>query len=347
MENFDPKLKESELRDFFMQFQVLVEAGIPIVLALESLSRSDQPRIGLVAGRLASDITKGCYVSRAMARFPESFDSLTVNAIRIGEKSGRLTLSMRRLAEVFEWRMRVKQQLTEALAYPVCVVSLSFVLVLFLSSYMLPNIVPLLTSLDVTLPLPTRILLFLTQQNWLMLALLALGLLLLADQLWGSGERQQKARCWFLYSSPVLGRINRTRGMARLCNELAMLTEVGLSLVEGLRTQGVVAPDPRLRDALSQAYRDVRMGKEVGPALAAQGYIYPIVSSSLTTGLETGRLPQSLTAAASLLNVEADAATDRLLQTLEPLALLILGGIVGGILLACFLPIYSLISSGI
>jgi type II secretory pathway component PulF len=347
VENFDPKLGESELRDFFVQFQVLLGAGVPVVMALDSLSKSSSPRTSYVAEHLSLEIRSGHYISSAMSRFPRSFDPLSISTVRVGEKSGRLTVSMRRLAEIYEWRLRVRRQMVEALAYPVCVLVLSLTLVLFLSGYMLPRILPLLTSLDVPLPAPTRLLLFLTQQQWILAVPLAGILLFLADRAWGNEDRQESMKQWILYSSPMLGRINRTRSMSRLCSELAMLTEVGLSLFDGLRTQSLVAPDHRLRGALDDAYRRVVRGEEVGPAVQAQSYLYPIVHSALTTGLETGRLPRSLNAASKLLDVEADSSTERLLQTLEPLVMLILGVVVGGMLLACFLPIYSLISSGL
>jgi len=347
VENFDPKLSDSDLRDFFLQFQVLLDAGVPVTRALTSISESGQTKLSQVAEGLALELEKGRYLSSAMDEYPDSFDTLTRTTIRIGEKSGRLALIMSRLSSSYEWRMTVRKQLIEALLYPVCIVVMALAMVCFMSHYMLPRILPLLTSLGVPLPLPTRVLLFFVEQQWLFLLPAGFLLILLVDSTWGKGHREARAVHWVVYASPLLGRINRTRALSQLCSDLAMLAEVGLSFLDGVKALAGAVSDQRLGKALDSVYRKVLSGMEVEEALEAQPYLTPLVQNAVATGLETGGLAESLRAAAAILDLEAEAATQHLLKMLEPLALAILGGLVGGILVACFLPLYSLMAKGL
>jgi type IV pilus assembly protein PilC len=343
----DPKLSLTELRDFFVQFQVLFGAGVPILALLQCLARSEQPKMALVAQGLERSIRHGASLSQSMARFPASFDALTRASVKLGEESGKLVLAFRRLCAVYERRLGLRQRLVSAFAYPLCVVTVSLVLAFILSHLMLPQILPVIVGLNVELPWLTRCLLVFVNHQWLTLAPLAIFLLVLGDLAWNRGERHEDARQRLLYETPVLSRVSRGYALASLCKELATLNEVGHSILDSFRALGEAVPDRKLGQTLLEIHRDVQNGEEFARSVMSRPYLTPLVQSAIITGLETGMLSQTLEAAASILDVEVEARTDQLFSFIEPLTLLVLGGLVGGTLLACFLPIYSLIAGGL
>jgi type IV pilus assembly protein PilC len=343
----DPKLNPTELRDFFVQFHVLFGAGVPIMPLLHCLAGSEQPRVALIARGLERSLSRGASLSQSMAKFPASFDALTRASVKMGEESGKLVLAFRRLCAVFERRLELRQRMIGAFAYPLCVVAVSLALAFILSHLMLPQILPVIVSLNVDLPFLTRCLLVFVNHQWLTLGPLGLFLLVSADLAWNDGERHKDARQRLLFASPVVGRVSRAYALASLCKELATLNEVGHSILDSFRALGEAVPDRRLGETLLEIHRDVRNGQELADAVNKRAYLTPLVQSAIITGLETGMLSQTLEAAASILDVDVEARTDQLFSLIEPLTLLVLGGLVGGTLLACFLPLYSLIAGGL
>lgn len=346
MQQFDPKLSLGEVRDFLLQLHVMLEAGVPIVSALECIANSGHLKIGPVAQGIALTITKGHYLSRALQEFPQSFDSFTIALVRLGERSGQLIFVLKRLTARTEWRLRVRRKLIESLTYPVGVISISLGLVAFLTHYMLPRILPLLTSLEVPIPAPTRVLLTLVEYQGISLVIMVMFLVFLIDIIFGRTERQLALRHWILYSTPGLGTVNRNRAMAHFCSDLGMVLESGLNLTDALDILGSECPDFTLRRVLANVRKDIIDGEELKASLESHE-LPALLTSAMVAGADSGQLPKTLERIAVVFDASAESSTDQMLQLLEPLTLFLLGGIVGGILLACFLPIYSMIASGL
>ena len=171
--------------------------------------------------------------------------------------------------------------------------------------------------------------------------------MVVADLTWGGQEGEARGRQWLLYSSPMIGRINRSRAFAHMCHDLSLVFETGLSFVESLRVLGQESGDRRLGLAVQSVRKGVRDGEDVKSALEQQPYIPDLVTSAIVSGLETGEMAKLLSCVGKVLDSEAEHATDRLIAALEPLTIFVLGIIVGGILLACFLPLYSMMSQGL
>lgn len=346
MQQFDPKLSLGEVRDFLLQLYVMLEAGVPIISALECIANSEHLKISPLAEGIARTISEGQYLSRALQQYPKTFDSFTIALVRLGERSGQLIFVLRRLTSRTEWRLRVRRRLIESLSYPVGVISISLGLVAFLTHYMLPRILPLLTSLEVPIPAPTRFLLAVVEYQGVSAVLMALFLVFLVDVIFGQTERQRALRHWILYSTPVLGPVNRNRALAHFCSDLGMVLESGLKLTDALEILGSECPDLRLKHAIKNVRKDIIAGEELTASLESQD-LPKLLVSAVVAGADSGQLPSTLERIAVVFDGSAESLTDQMLQLLEPLTIFVLGCIVGGILLACFLPLYSMITNGI
>ena len=343
----DPGLTEDEQRDFLLQLSVLFDSGVPLLSALECLTNSGREAMESVAIGLGLRVQTGSYLSQSMSYYQDTFDDLTLALVRIGEKTGKLHTVLNRLAERNEARASRRKRLINALTYPIGVIIVSVLLVVLLSHYMLPSFLPILENLEVPLPLPTQFLMFFVNSKWLTLSVLIVGLMLIADLTWNLSTDHSKTRGWLLFQSPVIGTTNRLRLFTELCRDLALMLDAGCTLTEALNSVIQSCPDPRVEQALSRVRKDLINGVPLDEALQFQTVFPPMVSSSMEVGIETGNIDQLLMVVADLMDFELESRVDRLIGLIEPLLMIFLGVVIGGILLACFLPIYSLVSSGI
>lgn len=343
----DPGLSDRELNDFFLQFSVMLSSGIPILKCLEALSSEAHQKLGFVAERVAQSIINGHSLSGSLRQFPHSFDVVVVALVAVGEKTGKLDLILRELAKRLDNRCRYRQRITQALTYPAVVVVVSLGLIMFLSQYMLPVLLDFIGGLNVETPWPTQVLMLLVRAKWLFAILLGAVVAVLADLAWGLREETSAFRNWVLYQSPILGELNRLRIILDFCKDLALMLDAGCLLTHALDALSPACPDLEVSQTLLRIKRDLQNGESLETSLERYEVIPYVVSGSLVTGMEFGRREALLRTAANLIEYDLDSKIDRMITLIEPLTMAILGLVVGGILLASLLPIYSVISSGL
>ena len=346
-ENEDPGLSTRDLRDFFLQFSVMLSSGISLVDSLEVLSSSAERRVSHVCAQLSRTISSGHTLSGAMRRFPYSFDAVIVALVAVGEKTGSLDFILKAIAKRVDDRCKHRQRVIQALTYPAVVVLISLALIVLLSHFMLPVLLEFLSGLRVEIPWPTRVLLFLVKAKWLSAVFLGFLVFLFADLTWSLREETAPFRNWVLFRSPGLGTINRQQIFLDFCRDLALMLEAGCLLTQALQSLSPTCADPEVREVLLKIRRDLINGESLESSLTSYPIIPYVVSGSLAVGMETGQRGHLLQTVASLLEFDLETRIDRLTALIEPLTMAILGLIVGGILLASLLPIYAVISDGI
>lgn len=346
-ETEDPGLSTMDLRNLFLQLSVMLSSGIQLVQALEILAVDRTQRFGFVCHRLAALVSNGYRFSQSMARLRHSFDQVTVSLISVGEQTGKLDAILRELAKRVDERCRYRQHLLQALTYPAMVLIVSLGLIAILSHYMLPVMLEFTRGMAGGIPWPTRLLLSFVELRWVALLLIGVLFFLVCDLYWGLREETSNFRAWILYRSPVLGEMNSQRLFLNLCQDLSLMLDAGCLLTQALSALSPTCPDPRIGRVLLRVKSDLENGATLEESLVGYPEIPRIVSGSLAVGSEVGKPQHLLKTVAVLLQSDLESRMDRFIALIEPLTMASLGVVVGGILLASLLPIYSVVTGGL
>lgn len=331
------------LRDlllFTSQLNVLLTAGIPLVPALDALGGDDEK--GAVAEGLATHLGRGNRLSASMARYPRVFDQVYVRMVHLAEQSGRLAEVFGSLARTLQLKEESQGRLARALIYPAVLLCFSLGITGFLFCYMLPRFLETFKGFGLQLPTLTRAMLFLFERplfTWGVPALVVtLGVTVVALR---EHPRMVRARRWAAFNLPVLGRLHRTRALAQVCSDLAMMVGQGVPLTMALELLVGTTGSTALDASLTSARLRLEAGQTLAESLEEAGFSRLLVST-VAAAEPTGELDRFLQRLAELLSLQADTETEQALTLVEPLILGVLGVIVGGVVLAVFLPVYQL-----
>ena len=330
------RLSRRELAMLMSQTSTMMEAGLGLVNSLDVLANTHEGQLGVVAEYLLKRLEEGHSLSAAIRSHP-SFDPTMWQTIRAGEESGKLAAILRRLADRLERLERIFMQLRSALTYPAVLMTVSLLMVTGLMWYMVPQFLAILVGLGGELPLPTRILVFMSGP-----ALKTALLLSLPPAIWllfGDGTRE-----WLLYESPGLGACNRDLVLNTLCTDLDLLLDSGVPLDRALRVVTAPVRCRRFRKSLERIHQSVCEGVCLAEAFEETGVFPGVMIAMIQVGEVTGRRTEALKRAAHLLEQDFETRITRLLSLLEPMILLFLGCLVGFVVLACLLPIYQLVT---
>ncbi|MCA9794575.1 MAG: type II secretion system F family protein [Candidatus Eremiobacteraeota bacterium] len=327
-----------ERRDFFVQMAVMFAAGCPLSKALLTLSRvSDRPRLAGGAERVLSSLEKGSSFSQALAQ-EGSFTRAEVGLVRMGEETGRLRAVLERLGENLSETLGYRRRLLEAGIYPVFAVVFSGLLISLMAFVFLPRILPVVIGFGVELPWPTRLVVaFSRLVPWLFPLGLAAAIALVLTL--REPARQER----LLFSLPLVKGVLRAASLAEASSALALLLSAGATLDRSFDLLAPYLPDPELRAAMGRLKTRLRSGHTLTEALAREPKLPPLWRQFMASGEESGRLEFFALQASLALRQEVGLQTDRAVSLFEPALLFFLGGVVGFLLLACFLPFYGLL----
>ncbi len=339
-----PALTYQEVHLWGLQMHLLLGSGTPLHEGLELLATSeDLPRISLVCDRLAEGISQGKCLSQVMRSLHPTFSELVVSYVAVGEKSGRLHEVFARVAERSMRLARTEQTVRSALAYPVFLTLVSLAMAGFMAFYMFPQLLPLLTGLGVGLPWPTRALLWCSHYLAWLLALLVVisgwvGYVLAAD----GSPRVERVRDWLLYQSPVVGRLNRNRVYSDCLGDLAMLLEAQGDLLASISS--LRPPWFQQRERLRACVKAIQTGSSVSQAVEESRVLPRWLLSPMSAAEETGQLAETFQYLSRQMEEAVLTELERMLQLLEPIMMGGMGLVTGFIVLATFLPLYSITS---
>jgi general secretion pathway protein F len=340
-----PRLSDSDLAWLTRQLASLLAARLPLELALgATIEQAERQHVVHALTSVRADIRAGHRLGEALEARPRDFPPIYCALINAGEQSGDLSLVMEKLADYIESRGNLRNKILTAFIYPIIVTVVSIAIVIFLLSYVVPQVVNAFSHAHQTLPLLTRIMLAISAavRDWGLIAALSLSALFI---LWRWRLRHPGARlAWHarILKLPLLGRYVVGVNTARYAATLAILTSSGTPLLVALQAARRTLSNDRLRLAVDEATRHVREGSSLASALQTQQVFPPLLTHLIGSGERTGELPAMLDRAARTLSTELERRAMTMTALLEPLMTLIMGGIVLLIVLAVMMPIIEI-----
>jgi len=332
---------------FARQFSVMLDAGLPLVQCLEILGTQDpDANFGATILQVRADVENGESLADAMRKHPKAFDALFTNMVAAGEAGGILDTILKRLATYIEKAVKLKSQVKSAMVYPIAVILIAGVVVAAILWKVIPTFAGMFASLGAELPLPTRIVIklsdLLVKFGWM--GIVALGLLGWAFKSYYGTERGRRVVDAVVLKLPVLGLIMRKIAVARFCRTLATLIASGVPILDGLEITARTSGNAIVEDAILATRKSIEGGNTIAAPLKETSVFPSMVVQMISVGETTGALDTMLGKIAEFYEEEVDTAVAGLLTLLEPIMIAFLGVIVGGIVIAMYLPIFDLIS---
>jgi type IV pilus assembly protein PilC len=340
------KVQARSLAAFTRQLAVMIDAGLPLIDCLELLG-AEQPDTALARAiqDTRGDVERGSTLAEAMKKHPAVFDPLYANMIAAGEAGGILDTILERLAIYIEKAVKLKGQVTSALMYPVAVLAIATIVVGVILWKVIPTFAALFAGLGAELPFPTRVViasseLFVRALPWLLVGAMAF---VVGFRRYAATPRVGRILDRRLLAVPVLGSLLRKIAVARFCRTLATLIGSGVPILDGLDITASTCGNAVIEDAIRATRRSIERGESMTAPLRQTAVFPPVVVQMIGVGEATGALDTMLGKIADFYEEEADAAVAGLVALLEPLMVAFLGVVVGGIVIAMYLPMFDLI----
>ena len=344
---FGASVKPKELAVFTRQFSVMIDAGLPLVQCLEILAGQQENKLfQKVLTGTRSAVEGGATLSTAMRQYPKVFDALFVNMVEAGETGGILDTILQRLASYIEKDVKLKRAVKSALVYPVGVLTVAGGVITLLLWKVVPIFATLFAGLGVTLPLPTRIVIGLSNFIGSIFGLLILvGIVgsIVAIKLWYGTAQGRYAIDVLLLRLPLIGILLRKIAVARFTRTLGTLISSGVPILEGLDITAKTAGNAVVERALLKVRKSLEEGKSLTDPLRETEVFPGMVTQMIGVGEQTGAMDAMLQKIADFYEEEVDAAVKDLLTALEPVMIVFLGLVVGGVVISMYLPLFSLI----
>jgi type IV pilus assembly protein PilC len=332
---------------FTRQFSVMIDAGLPLVQCLDILgSQEEDKNFASTILQTRTDVEGGASLADAMRKHPKTFDPLFTNMIAAGEAGGILDTILKRLATYIEKAVKLKGQVKSAMIYPVAVIVIAGGVVGVILWKVIPTFASLFAGLGAELPLPTRIVI--AMSNGLVSFFLPIAALLaVAGWLFRNYYQTHNGRRVVdgtMLKMPILGDILRKIAVARFCRTLATLISSGVPILDGLEITAKTSGNSVIEDAVMLTRKSIERGETISAPLKETAVFPAMVTQMIGVGEATGALDTMLAKIADFYEEEVDTAVAGLLTLLEPVMIAVLGVIVGGIVIAMYLPIFDLIS---
>jgi type IV pilus assembly protein PilC len=332
---------------FTRQFSVMIDAGLPLVQCLEILGNQEEHKyFSQVILATRGDVEGGMSLAEAMKRHPKCFDSLFCNMIAAGEAGGILDTILKRLATYIEKAVKLKSQVQSAMIYPIAVITIACVVIGVILWKVIPTFASLFAGLGAELPLPTRVVISLSNNLVRFMPFIIIGIF---GAGWGfkayyATEKGRRVIDAITLKMPILGPILRKIAVARFCRTLSTLMASGVPILDGLDITAKTSGNAIIEDAILTTRKSIERGETIAAPLKETGVFPGMVVQMIGVGEATGALDTMLSKIADFYEEEVDVAVEGLLTLLEPVMIAFLGGAVGGIVIAMYMPIFDLIS---
>lgn len=340
------RIKPRDIALFTRQLATMMKAGVPLLQAFDIVGRGNSnPNVSRLLADLRADVETGTSLSAAFRKFPQQFSDLYCNLIEAGEAAGILESILDRLATYMEKIEGIKAKIKSALMYPVAVILVAFIVVAVIMVFVIPSFKEVFSSFGAELPAPTRMVIAMSEA-FVHHGLLMLGVLVAAGvglaRAWRLSPSLQRLTDQWLLRLPVFGPLVRKSIIARWTRTLATLFAAGVPLVEALDSVGGAAGNSVYREATTGIQHEVSSGVSLTHAMS-QSRVFPtMVLQMCAIGEESGSLDHMLGKAADFYEAEVDDTVAGLSSLLEPIIIVFLGSVVGGIVVSMYLPIFKL-----
>jgi general secretion pathway protein F len=339
------RVSGKDLATMTRQMTTLIAAHIPIVDTLTALVEQTQnPKLKGVLASIKEKVIQGGRLSDAMAAHPKVFSNIYVSMVNAGEASGALDVVLQRLADLTEKQASLKSKILGALMYPLIMALVGVALMGFLLVYVVPKVTKIFEDQKAALPLPTKILIFLSHSladYWYLFLLLAVGLV------WGLRRFLRTKKGRHLYDRltlrlPIFGNLFRLVAISRFSRTLATMLASGVQLLKAMDIVKNVVQNTLLVEAIENTKNSVREGESIAEPLRRSGHFPPLVTHMISIGEKTGQLEAMMVRVADAYDSQVDALVGTLTTLLEPIMILVMGGVVSFIVMSILLPILQL-----
>ncbi|MEQ1804687.1 MAG: type II secretion system F family protein [Burkholderiaceae bacterium] len=339
-------IKQKDIAIFTRQLATMMRAGVPLIQSFDIVARgSSNPRLTRMLTDIRSDVETGTSLSAAFRKHPLYFDSLYCNLVEAGEAGGILEALLERLAVYQEKTMAIKNKIRSAMIYPMAVLVVAFVVVCVIMIFVIPAFKDVFKSFGADLPAPTMLVIamseFFVKYWYLIFGILGGGVYVFFES-WKRSPRMQKVMDRMLLRAPVFGDLVMKSSVARWTRTLSTMFAAGVPLVEALDSVGGASGNAVYAEATEQIQKDVSTGSALTTSMQTTGVFPTMVIQMCAIGEESGSLDQMLGKAAEFFEDEVDEAVKGLSSLLEPFIIVILGTLIGGIVVAMYLPIFKL-----
>jgi type IV pilus assembly protein PilC len=341
------RITPRSLAIFTRQFSVMIDAGLPLVQCLEILAKEEPDKnLAKAIDSVKTDVEAGASLADAMQKRPYAFDALYTNMVAAGEAGGILDTILKRLAVFIEKQAKLISQLRSAMIYPIAVLSIAVIVVMVILWKVIPTFQSLFEGLNASLPLATRVVLWMSAKLIVSLPFLIVGGFLTVYfvrryYLTEAGRMQIDN---MMLHMPLIGKIVRKIAVARFCRTLSTLLSSGVPILDGLDITAKTSGNAVIEAAIRQVRGRIERGETIAQPLRATGVFPAMVPQMIGAGESTGALDTMLAKIADFYEDEVDVAVAGLLTILEPALICFLGVIVGGIVISMYLPLFELIS---
>lgn len=340
------KIKPKDIAIFTRQLATMMKAGVPLLQAFDIVARgSTNPRLTRLLNDIRQDVETGTSLSAAFRKHPMYFDALYCNLVEAGEAGGILEALLDRLAIYQEKTVAIKNKIKSALTYPIAVMVVAFVVVAVIMIFVVPAFEDVFKSFGADLPAPTLIVIamskFFVSYWWAIFGGIGGGIYFFL-QTWKRSEAMQKRMDRLLLKVPVFGDLMYKSAIARWTRTLSTMFAAGVPLVEALDSVGGASGNAVFAEATESIQRDVSTGSALTTSMTTTGIFPTMVLQMASIGEESGSLDHMLSKAAEFYEDEVDEAVKALSSLMEPFIIVILGGIIGGIVVSMYLPIFKL-----
>jgi type IV pilus assembly protein PilC len=339
------KVSKKELAVFTRQFATMIDAGLPLVQCLDILGmQQENDGFKKVILRVKEDVESGSTFADALGKHPRVFDDLFVNLVSAGEVGGILDTILARLAAYIEKAMKLGKQIKSAMVYPSTILAVAVIVTVVLLLYVIPIFGNMFADFGQALPVPTQIVLALSgyTRKYFLVFIMFIVLVVFAIRWYYRQETGRRNIDRLLLRLPILGDLIRKIAVARFARTLATMVASGVPILEGMDIVAKSAGNKIIEEAVMKARTSISEGKTISEPLA-ESKVFPImVTQMVGVGEATGALDAMLTKIADFYDDEVDAAVGALTSLLEPMLMIFLGVVIGGLVIAMYLPIFKL-----
>ncbi len=344
---FGGKVKDKEMAIFTRQFSTMIDAGLPLVQCLNILAeQSESKTLRNVTGQVARHVEAGSTLADALRRHPRTFDDLFTNLVEVGEAGGILDVVLQRLAAYIEKAAALKRKVKAAMVYPCAIIGVALLVVIFMLTFVIPTFAQMFKDLGADLPLPTKVVMLLSDfvRGYILLIIAGLIGAVMALRSYYRTEGGRATIDALMLKLPVFGTLVRKVAVARFTRTLGTLVQSGVPILDGLRITARTAGNKVVEKAVLQCRAAVTEGKTLADPLRTSGVFPPMVTQMISVGEQTGALDAMLSKIADFYDDEVDTAVSTLTSLLEPIMIVFLGVVVGGLVVAMYLPIFKLVT---
>jgi type IV pilus assembly protein PilC len=342
------KIPMRDIVIFTRQFATMINAGLPLVQALDILAKqSDNKTLKEVTRQVVFDVESGHTVADALRKHPKAFSDLYVNMVAAGEAGGILDTILMRLAVFLEKNDALVRKVKGAMIYPGVILSVAVIAIAVLLLFVIPVFEEMFSSVGMALPMPTRVVIGLSKalkSYWWAMGGGIIGMGFMLKRYYGTSNGKRRID-GALLKFPVLGDVLRKSAVSRFTRTLGTLISSGVSILEGLEITAKTAGNRIIQDAIMESRASIAGGESIAAPLQKSQVFPPMVISMIAVGEQTGGLDEMLSKIADFYDEEVDAAVSGLLAMMEPVMIVFLGVVVGGMVVSMYLPIFDMMNA--